>query len=194
MAEDKHIVFSYGRMNPPTAGHSKVVDKVKSHADAIGSGVTGNQKIANGDLSSLTTWHTGTSGTTDVGTSSAGFFVTGGALTSSSTQGDYIRNVLSEPLVADEVYKLTYTVTTATTGSSGNKGRLNLILATENRYTGDDIDKGHSNHILLPTDSTGTFSVYWKQKSIDRGAFSLTELMFFNDVDWFLFSFVLFQY
>ena len=36
MAEDKHIVFSYGRMNPPTAGHSKVVDKVKSHADAIG--------------------------------------------------------------------------------------------------------------------------------------------------------------
>ena len=36
MAEDKHIVFSYGRMNPPTAGHSKVVDKVKSHADSIG--------------------------------------------------------------------------------------------------------------------------------------------------------------
>jgi hypothetical protein len=34
--KDKHIVFSYGRMNPPTAGHSKVVDKVKSHADAIG--------------------------------------------------------------------------------------------------------------------------------------------------------------
>ena len=36
MAEDKHIVFSYGRMNPPTAGHSKVVDKVKSHADKLG--------------------------------------------------------------------------------------------------------------------------------------------------------------
>ena len=34
--KDKHIVFSYGRMNPPTAGHSKVVDKVKSHADSIG--------------------------------------------------------------------------------------------------------------------------------------------------------------
>jgi len=33
---DKHIVFSYGRMNPPTAGHSKVIDKVKSHADSIG--------------------------------------------------------------------------------------------------------------------------------------------------------------
>jgi len=36
MADEKHIVFSYGRMNPPTAGHSKVVDKVKSHADKIG--------------------------------------------------------------------------------------------------------------------------------------------------------------
>ena len=36
MAEDKHIVFSYGRMNPPTAGHSKVVDKVHSHAQKIG--------------------------------------------------------------------------------------------------------------------------------------------------------------
>ena len=33
---EKHIVFSFGRMNPPTAGHSKVVDKVKSHADKIG--------------------------------------------------------------------------------------------------------------------------------------------------------------
>jgi len=36
MENEKHIVFSYGRMNPPTAGHSKVVDKVKSHADSIG--------------------------------------------------------------------------------------------------------------------------------------------------------------
>ena len=34
--QEKHIVFSYGRMNPPTAGHSKVIDKVKSHADKIG--------------------------------------------------------------------------------------------------------------------------------------------------------------
>ena len=34
--QEKHIVFSYGRMNPPTAGHSKAVDKVKSHADKIG--------------------------------------------------------------------------------------------------------------------------------------------------------------
>ena len=33
---EKHIVFSYGRMNPPTAGHSKVIDKVKSHAEKIG--------------------------------------------------------------------------------------------------------------------------------------------------------------
>ena len=36
MADDKHIVFSYGRMNPPTAGHSKVIDKVHSHAQKIG--------------------------------------------------------------------------------------------------------------------------------------------------------------
>jgi len=34
--QEKHIVFSYGRMNPPTAGHSKVVDKVHSHAQKIG--------------------------------------------------------------------------------------------------------------------------------------------------------------
>ena len=34
--QEKQIVFSYGRMNPPTAGHSKVVDKVKSHAEKIG--------------------------------------------------------------------------------------------------------------------------------------------------------------
>tara|TARA_R100000231_G_scaffold25093_2_gene23057 strand:- start:3264 stop:10631 length:7368 start_codon:yes stop_codon:yes gene_type:complete len=155
-----------------------------SHADAIGTGVTGNQKISNGDFSNLTTWHTGTSGTTDIGTSSAGFYVTGGTLTSSNSAGGYVRNVLSEALVADEVYKLTYTVTTASSGSSGLQGRLNLILATDDRYTGDDTDRGHSNHILLPTHATGTYSVYWKQKSIERGAFSLTELMFFNDTEW----------
>ena len=33
---EKHIVFSFGRMNPPTAGHSKVIDKVKSLAEKIG--------------------------------------------------------------------------------------------------------------------------------------------------------------
>lgn len=27
-ANDKHVVFAFGRMNPPTAGHQKVVDKV----------------------------------------------------------------------------------------------------------------------------------------------------------------------
>jgi len=155
-----------------------------SHADAIGSGVTGDERITAGDFSSLTSWHTGISGTTDVGTSSAGFFVTGGALTSSNTQSEYIRNVLDELLVSDEVYKLTYTVTTASVGSSGQKGRLLLKLATNDKYTGDDTDKGHSNHIVLPTDSTGTFSVYWKQKSLERGAFSLTELLFWNDTDW----------
>lgn len=180
--DDKFVDISLKLTKKIRKVNNKIISE--SHADAIGTGVTGNQKIANGDLSSLTTWHTGTSGATDVGTSSAGFFVTGGTLTSSNTQAGYIRNVLSESLVADEVYKLTYTVTTATTGSSGNKGRLHLILATEDRYTGDDLDKGHSNHILLPTTATGTFSVYWKQKSIDRGSFSLTELMFYNDDDW----------
>lgn len=30
--KEKHIVFAFGRMNPPTAGHSKLVDKV--HAEA----------------------------------------------------------------------------------------------------------------------------------------------------------------
>lgn len=32
MEKDKHIVFSYGRMNPPTAGHSKLIDAVEAHA------------------------------------------------------------------------------------------------------------------------------------------------------------------
>ena len=36
MAKDKHIVFTYGRMNPPTAGHSKLIDAVESHAKKIG--------------------------------------------------------------------------------------------------------------------------------------------------------------
>lgn len=34
--KEKHIVFAFGRMNPPTAGHSKLVDKVHSHANSIG--------------------------------------------------------------------------------------------------------------------------------------------------------------
>lgn len=33
---DKHIVFAFGRMNPPTAGHSKLVDKVHSEAQKHG--------------------------------------------------------------------------------------------------------------------------------------------------------------
>ena len=32
MSKEKHIVFAFGRMNPPTAGHSKLVDKVHSEA------------------------------------------------------------------------------------------------------------------------------------------------------------------
>lgn len=33
---DKHMVFSFGRFNPPTAGHSKVVDHVVKTADKHG--------------------------------------------------------------------------------------------------------------------------------------------------------------
>ena len=33
---DKHMVFTFGRMNPPTAGHSKLIDTVHNHAKEIG--------------------------------------------------------------------------------------------------------------------------------------------------------------
>ena len=35
-AKEKHIVFAFGRLNPPTAGHSKLIDKVKSEAQKLG--------------------------------------------------------------------------------------------------------------------------------------------------------------
>ena len=35
-AKEKKIVFSFGRMNPPTIGHEKLVDKIKSEAKARG--------------------------------------------------------------------------------------------------------------------------------------------------------------
>lgn len=35
-AREKHIVFAFGRLNPPTAGHSKLIDKVKSEAQRRG--------------------------------------------------------------------------------------------------------------------------------------------------------------
>jgi len=31
-AKEKHLVFAFGRFNPPTAGHSKLIDKVQSEA------------------------------------------------------------------------------------------------------------------------------------------------------------------
>jgi pterin-4a-carbinolamine dehydratase len=34
--KDKHVVFTFGRMNPPTAGHEMLVDKVKQHAEKVG--------------------------------------------------------------------------------------------------------------------------------------------------------------
>lgn len=36
MAKDKHIVTTFGRVNPPTVGHQKLFDKVKSLADSQG--------------------------------------------------------------------------------------------------------------------------------------------------------------
>ena len=33
-AKEKKIVFSFGRMNPPTIGHEKLVNKIKSEAKA----------------------------------------------------------------------------------------------------------------------------------------------------------------
>jgi len=35
-AKEKHIVFAFGRLNPPTAGHSKLVDKVRAEAQKRG--------------------------------------------------------------------------------------------------------------------------------------------------------------
>ena len=34
--KDRHVVFSFGRMNPPTVGHEKLVDAVKAHAEKVG--------------------------------------------------------------------------------------------------------------------------------------------------------------
>ena len=36
MAKDKHIITTFGRVNPPTIGHQKLFDKVKSLADSQG--------------------------------------------------------------------------------------------------------------------------------------------------------------
>lgn len=34
--KDKHVVFAFGRMNPPTIGHEKLVDTIKAHAEKVG--------------------------------------------------------------------------------------------------------------------------------------------------------------
>ncbi len=34
--KDKHVVFAFGRMNPPTVGHEKLVDAIKAHAEKVG--------------------------------------------------------------------------------------------------------------------------------------------------------------
>ena len=33
---DKHVAITFGRFNPPHAGHGKLLDAVKSHADHEG--------------------------------------------------------------------------------------------------------------------------------------------------------------
>ena len=34
--KDRHVVFAFGRMNPPTVGHEKLVDAIKAHAEKVG--------------------------------------------------------------------------------------------------------------------------------------------------------------
>lgn len=34
--KEKHVVFAFGRMNPPTIGHEKLVDTIKAHAEKVG--------------------------------------------------------------------------------------------------------------------------------------------------------------
>jgi len=34
--KDKHVVFAFGRMNPPTTGHEKLVDTIQAHAKKVG--------------------------------------------------------------------------------------------------------------------------------------------------------------
>lgn len=34
--KDRHVVFAFGRMNPPTVGHEKLVDTIKAHAEKVG--------------------------------------------------------------------------------------------------------------------------------------------------------------
>lgn len=34
--KDSHVVFAFGRMNPPTVGHEKLVDAIKAHAKKVG--------------------------------------------------------------------------------------------------------------------------------------------------------------
>ena len=167
-------------------GTSNVTKMAKSQAEAIGDGVTGNDKVQNGDFSSTTGWSSfgGSSGASqgDAITTSAtdaAFFVTSGALTSPNSEWGYAENTLSEALVADEVYKMTYSVTTATTGDNTNKGVLKLLLGTF-------VDGQHHcpNEIFLDTYTTGTKTVYWKQRAVAGGALSLSKIKLYNDTRW----------
>ena len=183
--QDTEIVIRLKLLEEVT-GHSNIVSIPISQADAIGDGVTGNDKVQNGDFSSTTGWSSfgGSSGASqgDAITTSAtdaAFFVTGGALTSPNNEWGFAENTLSEALVEGEVYKMTYSVTTATTGDSTNKGALKLILGT---FVDDQ--EHCPNEIFLDTYTTGTKTVYWKQRAVADGALSLSKIKLYNDTRW----------
>ena len=74
---------------------------------------------------------------------------------------------------------MTYSVTTATTGDNTNKGVLKLLLGTF-------VDGQHHcpNEIFLDTYTTGTKTVYWKQRAVAGGALSLSKIKLYNDTRW----------
>ena len=183
--DDTEVVVRVKILDEVT-GSSNITEIATSQTKAVGDGVTGNDKVQNGDFSSTTGWSSfgGSSGASqgDAITTSAtdaAFFVTGGALTSPNNEWGYAENTLSEALVAGEVYKMTYSVSTATTGDSTDKGVLELLLGTF-------VDGQHHcpNAIFLDTYTTGTKTVYWKQRAVSDGALSLSKIKLYNDTRW----------
>ena len=167
-------------------GFSNILSLPKSQTDAVGDGVTGNDKVQNGNFSATTGWSSFGGSTAasqgDAITTSAtdaAFYINGGALTSPNTEWGYLENTLSEALVDGEVYKMTYSVSTATTGDTTDKGVLSLLLGTF--IDGQD----HCpDEIFLDTYTTGTKTVYWKQRSVADGALSLAKIKLYNDTRW----------
>ena len=167
-------------------GHSNILSLPKSQVKAVGDGVVGNDKVQNGDFSSTAGWtsfggSSGTSSGTAITTSAtdAAFFVTSGALTSPNSEWGYAENTLSEALVDGEVYKMTYSVTTAATGNGTDKGVLKLLLGTF-----VDGQSHCPDEVFLDTYTTGTKTVYWKQRAVSDGAISLIKIKLYNDTRW----------